>query len=119
RAMLTVTQDFTLTRCRKLGISVLILFLAVSIVPRSEAQVRESAKAKEIWVESEDTSAPIELGMPSFAPIIDKLGQAVVNISTRTKAEETRNPFGRNAPSPFDLFSQFPQQRREMRSLGS
>jgi len=46
------------------------------------------AGAKEnLWVESKDSAPLVELTLPSFAPIIDKLGNSVVNIST----EGTRN----------------------------
>ena len=89
-----------------------------------------SAQPDKLWLEGKDTQAPVDLGMPSFAPVIDKLGQAVVNISTEPKEEapvpQTQLPMRRGqapfgGPTPFDFFFQNPpQQRREQqRSLGS
>lgn len=88
-----------------------------------------SAFAKPLWIEGTDAGPQIELNLPSFAPVIEKLGQSVVNISIEGKEEQQKlppgirrgDPFG-GAPSPFDYFFQLPpelQNSRRIQSLGS
>ena len=65
-----------------------------------------------LWVDGSKASAPAELNLPSFAPVVDKLGRAVVNISIEGKESATPqrpqmmpgNPGGENPMSPFDYF---------------
>lgn len=79
----------------------------------------------EIWLEPKNGDGGIEFELPSFAPIIEKLGKAVVNISIR--GEESQPKRGRRqqqAPGeqidPFDFFFQVPPgQKRQFSSLGS
>jgi len=47
----------------------------------SSAQAREENKGEKLWIDGEETTAPITLKLPSFAPVIEKLGTSVVNIS--------------------------------------
>lgn len=79
-----------------------------------------------IWVEADKRKAPLELNLPSFAPIVEELGKAVVNISTEGIEElaQGENPFGTPGQfnSPFDFFFQFPPQGKrsfKTHSLGS
>jgi len=95
----------------------LLCILVLSAVP---------AMAKPLWLEGSEESKPIEVAIPSFAPVIEKLGQAVVNISIEGKeptrqAEMFQRPPGSGQPSPFDFFFQLPQegQSRKIQSLGS
>ena len=85
-----------------------------------------AAHAKPLWIENSEDTKPIEVAIPSFAPVIEKLGQAVVNISIEGKEPARQGPVfpkGPNSgqPSPFDFFFQLPQegQSRRIQSLGS
>lgn len=83
------------------------------------------------WIDSSEAPPPIEINLPSFAPVIDKLGKAVVNISIEGQ-EGPANPFpkrdrygqrGEREPvNPFDYFFPLPpelQGKRSFQSLGS
>ena len=84
-----------------------------------------TASAKPLWIEDGEGSKQIEVTIPSFAPIIEKLGKAVVNISIEGK--ETARPAQlfqqrpNGQPSPFDFFFQIPPEggTRKIQSLGS
>ena len=57
-------------------------FLCVCLlVLGSSAQAREENKSEKLWIDGNETTAPISLKLPSFAPVIEKLGASVVNIS--------------------------------------
>jgi serine protease Do len=92
------------------------------------------AQSKKIWIDGSEVQAPIELNLPSFSPVIEKLGKAVVNISTEGKENSPANVFrGRpqgNPPgedednprfNPFDSFPFAPEgeSKRSFSSLGS
>lgn len=91
---------------------------------------------KQLWVDAVTTEAPAQLQLPSFAPVVEKLGRSVVNVSIEGK--ETVGPVFRRkkdrfgAPnqnqqeegpnSPFDFFLPFPMEpegKRSFTSLGS
>ena len=91
------------------------------------------ADDKSLWIEGGNHQSGVEINLPSFAPVIDKLGKAVVNISIEG-TEKVASPFARKgqgdekgAPpqfnSPFDFFFQMPpdapQGKRSFSSLGS
>ena len=94
-----------------------------------------------LWIEGSEQSPGVEIKLPSFAPVIEKLGRGVVNISIEG-TEKVGTPFSRKGPapqfdpndksnpfgggggnSPFDFFFQFPpdapQGKRSFSSLGS
>jgi serine protease Do len=82
-----------------------------------------TAQAKPLWIEGSQNGPQIEINLPSFAPVIEKLGQAVVNISIEGKEKAAPPPRFRPdmQPSPFDFFFQMPPelQNRRIQSLGS
>ena len=70
------------------------------------------------WIEQDSTSVEIpEIQLPSFAPIIDKLGQAVVNIRTEGKNDSEKQQLDPN--NPFELFMPPQNSQRKFTSLGS
>ena len=86
------------------------------------------AVAKPLWIEGEEGAKPgVEVNLPSFAPMIEKLGPSVVNISIEGKEPVRQaNPMFQKPgpggqPSPFDFLFQLPQegQSRRIQSLGS
>ncbi len=88
----------------------------------------QSAWTKPLWIDGEEgQKPPLEVSLPSFAPMIEKLGPSVVNISIEGKepAHANNQMFQRPGPggqqSPFDFFFQLPQegQSRRIQSLGS
>jgi serine protease Do len=103
-------------------INSLILALLVSLVI-----LKNNAFAKPLWIEGDETNRQqVEVNIPSFAPMIEKWGPAVVSISIEGKETAKGNPLfqrpGPNGqPSPFDFFFQNPQegQSRRIQSLGS
>ena len=85
----------------------------------------------QLWLDAQKTPPQVELTLPSFAPIIEKLGGAVVNISIEGR-EEVSSPFGpdqfgsqrepNGQVNPFEFFFQVPPEKRGKRpfqSLGS
>ncbi len=78
-----------------------------------------AAKDKKLWIDSSEASAPVEMKLPSFAPIIDTLGQSVVNISIsgtekgNNAEQELLNQLFRGPQAPKA------SPKREFRSLGS
>lgn len=92
-----------------------------------------SAAPKDLWVEQSDITPIIDLQLPSFAPVIEKLGVVVVNISTEGEEKVSSplagTPFPFSTPqgdreqlaSPFDQLFQSPQNEitRPFSSLGS
>jgi serine protease Do len=102
----------------------LLLFMTASV--RAEDQ---------LWIDGGNHESGIEIKLPSFAPVIEKLGKAVVNISIEG-TEKINSPFVRKGQgfgdpgdkgnpfqSPFDFFFQLPpdapQGKRSFSSLGS
>ena len=88
-----------------------------------------TAESGELWLDSDKSEPDVQLDLPSFAPVIEKLSAAVVNIAIEGK-ETAQSPFsfqGRKGNpfggSPFDFFGQPPfDQRgggRSFSSLGS
>ncbi|MCB0325000.1 MAG: DegQ family serine endoprotease [Bdellovibrionales bacterium] len=85
-------------------------------------------KAGSLWLEG-TASSPVKIPkieLPSFAPAIEVLGQAVVNIRTEGKADPAGPAMqgpqeGQPGEmSPFDFFFQMPEQRfKRFTSLGS
>ncbi|MCB0345691.1 MAG: Do family serine endopeptidase, partial [Bdellovibrionales bacterium] len=73
-----------------------------------------TAAGNSIWVEAKQNPPKLELNLPSFAPVIEELGKAVVNISTEGTEQlgQSGSPFGsqRQYNSPFDFFFQVPPQ---------
>jgi len=95
------------------------------------ALLARSAEAKPpLWIDGSAAPPQVEINLPNFAPVIEKLGQAVVNISIEGKEGPSKgqsqlfrreNPLGQGQPSPFDFFFQLPpeMQSRRVQSLGS
>lgn len=74
-----------------------------------------------LWIEQEnpDTAFP-EAQFPSFSPIIEKLGQSVVNIRTEGKNDGDKQSNMLDPNNPFEFFFQPPQNsQRKFTSLGS
>lgn len=84
-----------------------------------------------LWLEGSKHPSGVEINLPSFAPVVDKLGRAVVNISI--EGTEKTGPVKKlpgqgfadpNNPNPFDFFFQIPpdaqqQGKHTFSSLGS
>jgi serine protease Do len=89
------------------------VFLAGLVIPLS-------AFAEGLWIESKQSQTLPEMTLPSFAPIIEKLGKAVVNISVEGKAPEKKE-LSLNGEGPFELPLPPELQRkgRPTASLGS
>ncbi|MCC6221496.1 MAG: DegQ family serine endoprotease [Deltaproteobacteria bacterium] len=112
---------------RRWLVSRVILLLGALLLPLNYSW----ADNGKLWVDSTSQEPLINLQLPSFAPIIDKLSPAVVNISTEGKETAPNSLRGGqpgfglpNQPpdSPFEFFFQFPmppQQPRSFSSLGS
>lgn len=107
-------------------------FIASQALSALPAQAEEK-----LWIDGSSTEHPIDLKLPSLAPVIEAVGKAVVNISIEG-TEKVGNPFTRKGKggggegfgdpngspqSPFDFFFQFPpdaqQGKRKFSSLGS
>lgn len=74
-----------------------------------------------LWVEQDnpENSFP-EIQLPSFAPIIEKLGQSVVNIRTEGKNEADKQGAQLDPNNPLEFFFQPPPNaQRKFTSLGS
>lgn len=115
--------------CRDVVVAGVVFFITCSAL----------AEESKIWLENGEGTPIIDINLPSFAPVIEKLGPAVVNISIEGKepglAPGPGQKFGRRGrdegalpggpggqQSPFDFFFQFPpeeQGRRSFQSLGS
>ncbi|MFN8392607.1 MAG: DegQ family serine endoprotease [Bdellovibrionota bacterium] len=110
------------------ALSATLLFAAGIVGAAGDARAEDH-----LWVEGESHDAGVELKLPSFAPVIEKLGKAVVNISIEG-TEKVGAPFGHKGgfgdqdkggqfQSPFDFFFQLPpdapQGKRSFSSLGS
>ena len=94
-------------------------YCLVAISVTSIAQAREENSSEKLWIEGDEASAPISLKLPSFAPVIEKLGASVVNISISgtetglTAEQELLNQL-------FQVPGQGQKQnKRPFRSLGS
>lgn len=112
---------------KKISLSLLFIFMV------------NTAKADDkLWIDGSQGSTGVEMQLPSFAPIIEKLGKAVVNLSIEGSEKipqrksgqwqtDPDNPFGGGGGgnSPFDFFLPFPPDgnskngRRTFSSLGS
>lgn len=84
--------------------------------------VESSFADQTLWVNAKDGEPQVELNLPSFAPVIEKLGKTVVNIAI--EGEETvSNQFPGMENSPFEFFFGQPNmgqsQKRSFQSLGS
>ncbi|MCC6952732.1 MAG: Do family serine endopeptidase [Deltaproteobacteria bacterium] len=93
------------------------------------------AKPDKLWIDSTEAPSSNQLALPSFAPIIEKLSLAVVNISTEGKddnapalprrrdrfglPDQDKLPQGPGQRSPFDFFFQVPPEQRRMPVSGS
>ncbi len=114
---------------KKIGFAASLIIFTTVIAPHPSVAANQP-----LWVEGESETPQVELNLPSFAPIIEKLGQAVVNISIEGQESMAqrlpgmRDPRGgsgngKDAPnSPFDFFFQLPpelQGKRSFSSLGS
>lgn len=88
------------------------------------------AEDNELWIEGKgDKEIFPQINLPSFAPVIERLGKSVVNI--RTKGKDTpagrrripgyRGRQGQEPFSPFDFFFRLPPEHesRSFSSLGS
>lgn len=106
------------------------IFAAVACLGLALAAPRMVSAENDLWVDGGNHQSGVEINLPTFAPVIEKLGKAVVNISIEG-TEKVNVPFGRHgAPggdekgqSPFDFFFQMPpdaqQGKRSFSSLGS
>lgn len=72
------------------------------------------------WVDaSKETEVAFpDIKLPSFAPVIEKLGKAVVNIQTEGK-DESSSQQTIDPANPFDFLLQGPNKKRKFTSLGS
>ncbi|MCC6932113.1 MAG: DegQ family serine endoprotease [Deltaproteobacteria bacterium] len=86
------------------------------------------AGAGDLWTDGKKVAPVIELNLPSFAPIVEKLSASVVNISVEGKEESPMGfPGGQGLENeeqenPFDYFFQMPPMRpgkRMFEGLGS
>ncbi len=106
--------------------------VAAPSTPEAAAAAPIGPKAGELWIEGSQGLLIPKIDLPSFAPAVEKLGLAVVNIRTEGKNEEEEPEVqgqGPKAPfnarphgnmSPFDFFFQMPQQKQHrFSSLGS
>ena len=97
---------------------VFVSLFVVLFIPQSVA----FADSK-IWVEAESSSPEVSIQLPSFAPIVDKLAPAVVNISTEgeTKPQNLKiDPNTGLQNFPFEELFNNPNARQSMpSSLGS
>ncbi len=67
----------------------------------------DTANSEKPWVEGTDVGEKIpEISLPSFAPVIERLGKAVVNIRTEGKEDSNKNQLDPN--NPLDFFLQMP-----------
>ncbi|MBP9837714.1 MAG: DegQ family serine endoprotease [Proteobacteria bacterium] len=80
------------------------------------------------WMEGSSHQTGVELNLPTFAPVVEKLGKAVVNISIEgTEKVSKKQPFQIDPEgqgnTPFDFFFQMPpdnkNSKRTFNSLGS
>jgi serine protease Do len=87
-----------------------------------------SAEKNKLWIESDTAHLPPEVLVPSFAPMIERLGKSVVNISVEGKESapaRVKPPMNGGDPdqvNPFEFFFQLPpemQGKRSFESLGS
>lgn len=82
------------------------------------------AEGDSLWVDAQKNTDPVELNLPSFRPIIEKLGPSVVNISIEGEVE-VDNPFAgkQGLPDPFSQYlfpmPQQPESKQPFQSLGS
>ncbi len=109
----------------KKGFAFLVSFLFLSLSP----VLADDA----LWLDGSTHPSEAVINLPSFAPVIEKLGKAVVNISiegTERVGQPFKKPgqgFGdpndKGMQSPFDYFFQMPpdapQGKRSFSSLGS
>ena len=75
-----------------------------------------------LWIEGAQNNPPIELNLPSFAPVVEKLGEAVVNIAIEGEDRPERDLSGRKVPGwPFEFPPDAGPQggKRAFSSLGS
>lgn len=89
------------------------------------------AVAEELWLEAPGSEPLVDLHLPSFSPVVEKLGKAVVNISIegREKLPESQGPgqifkFPGQNELPFEFYFESPngpgaQKGRPFTSLGS
>jgi serine protease Do len=72
------------------------------------------------WIEQKDSDFSFpEINLPSFAPVIERLGKSVVNIQTEGKDESGNPAAGIDPANPFDFLLQGPNRKRKFTSLGS
>lgn len=125
---------FVSQRAARCAVSVVLGF---SVLYAATDELARPARADDsLWVEGNGTDSDAEIKLPSFAPVLEKLGRSVVNISIEGK--EPGRAFPRKGPgqqggpgfgdpnqpfqSPFDFFFQFPpdgDRGRTFNSLGS
>lgn len=91
----------------------------------------EDSKEGKLWLGAQKNPPGVELNLPSFAPVIEKLGGAVVNVSSEGREDNSnqpktfrfQGPNGAQPQSPFDFFFQVPPDgqggERTFASLGS
>jgi hypothetical protein len=67
----------------------------------------DTATSEKPWIEGTDVGEKIpEISLPSFAPVIERLGKAVVNIRTEGKEDSNKNQL--DPSNPLDFFLQIP-----------
>lgn len=105
------------------------LSTAFALLALLAGQNSARAETGKLWIEGSTPEPPVQLALPSFSGVIEKLGKAVVNISTEGK--EAVPTIGRRGMpgmgeehqgSPFDYFFQLPPEgegKRSFSSLGS
>ncbi len=98
-------------------LSALLLCMCVFFFP-SQARALDKDKP---WVEPSGDADEVfpEIQLPSFAPVIERLGKSVVNIQTEGKDESDQQTI--DPMNPFDFLLQGPNnnRKRKFTSLGS
>ena len=114
----------------KFGVSVFRVVILGSLLLGTAPVTANTACAEEPWIEGSTNEKVFpELALPSFAPAIDKLGVAVVNIRTEGRQEPAAGApgapggqeFGGQGANPFEFFFRIPPDKanRRFSSLGS
>ena len=121
-------------RCLKISLAMNLLAVGLLVSVTSVAPVLAE---DELWLDGSKNSSGVEINLPSFAPVIEKLGNAVVNIATegteniggpafRQKGGKQRPSIpgledddGQQLPWPFPFIPMPKQGKQPFSSLGS
>lgn len=106
-------------KTRNILSNTILLFLTLALAFGFSVQALDKP-----WIESKKNGSGKngselfpEINLPSFAPVIERLGKAVVNIQTEGKDESGQQ--GIDPMNPFDFLLQGPSKKKKFTSLGS